>query len=73
MSETFKKWQNREIDDITCIRQLEQEKTELIEFVKLVYGCTQCSPELFIVYREKLWLKSYELKQKHRGENNDRN
>jgi len=31
MSNTFKKWQNREISDIECIRELEHQNKELKE------------------------------------------
>lgn len=37
MSNTFQKWQNREISDIDCIRELERENGELLEFIKFIY------------------------------------
>lgn len=37
MSNIFSQWQNKEISDIECIRGLNKQNRELMEFVKFIY------------------------------------
>ena len=54
MSNTFKKWQNKEISDIDCIRELEQQNKELIETLDIAIDILSDCNYNFILGKEVL-------------------